>query len=85
MKCLKCDGHNETDCKFSRYSVERGESVCEHPCVLAIEKENIKAEHAKYSAESKLEKYRNAITPFMRNCREIVKISDDIEKEGAKA
>ena len=82
MRCYKCDYRGEAACDHARYSMERGEAVCTHPCVLMADTQLAEAKQKLWEAESKLEQYRKAIQPIVKNCRDIIDAVNKEEKEG---
>ena len=82
MKCYKCDNRGEVDCIFAKKDLGAWEMQCTHPCVIMADSAKRKADEARCSAEATLAKYREAIQPFVDNCRAVIAAVDG-EKEGA--
>lgn len=78
--CMKCDLNGESDCEFAKFDPGFWDPVCTHPCVCEVSAALKKAVDARVSAEKKLAKYRDAIRPFVKNCREVIAAVDS-EKE----
>ena len=74
LECLKADRQGECACEFAEMDMLRGCFVCKHDCCIALAEQLRAAENAAEEAKAKLEKYRAAIMPFYRNCKEVVEI-----------
>lgn len=83
MKCNKCDRYGESSCEYAEKNLNINDFVCKHPCVLAAEAARDMAQREKRDIEAKIRKYRDAINPFVKICREVVAAVDaEGEKEG---
>lgn len=74
-------------CSAAAYSVERNDYDCSYECVKGLQGKLAEQYRHVLDVERQLSVLLKAIRPFMRNCREIVQISDEIEakaKEVAK-
>lgn len=81
MKCLKADSLGESPCEWAKPDMMRGYFVCNQDCCRALAEQLRAAENAEREAREKLEKYRAAIMPFYRNCKEVVDIIESSLKE----
>lgn len=80
--CIKKDEHGESACRDAKCDPSFWGFVCQHECVIELTKKLKRETDARMEAEAKLEKYRDAIKPFVRICRDVVKICD--KNGGAK-
>ena len=81
-KCIHIDVRGESDCKYSVCELSSFGFACRHECVMELTQRLKAEENARIAAEEKLEKYRNAIGPFVSNCRAVIDAVD--EKEGGE-
>jgi hypothetical protein len=81
--CIKTDVFGEVACDKAGYDLKTNHAVCTHECVVHLREELHKTERKLWNAESKLKQYREAIRPFIRNCRQVVEMADSME-EGEK-
>jgi hypothetical protein len=58
-------------------------AVCTHECVVVLAQKIHQLEREKMDAEHKLEQYRKAVRPFLRDCENIVALAEEI-REGKK-
>lgn len=82
--CIDRDGQGESACKDATCDPALWGFVCHHKCVIALTKRLRAERSARIDAEAKLEKYRNAIRPFVQNCRDVVAAVDEKECEVSK-
>lgn len=79
MTCINCDYKGETSCQHAHYDVCRASMECSHPCVVELNEKLMREREARINAEKILAKYREAIRPFLSNCRAIVEYADKLE------
>lgn len=84
MKCLKCNGVGESDCEFANANVMLACFECGHDCVKQLNEQLEHERSERRKAERLLLKYREAVRPFMDNCRAVVEIADEMERNGVK-
>lgn len=75
--CIKKDDHGESSCKDATCDPAVWGFVCQNECVIKLMQKLDAEREARQSAEAKLEKYRNAIKPFIQNCRNVVALADE--------
>lgn len=80
--CIKRDEHGESACKNASCDPDVWGFVCHNECVVEMAKRLQCETGARIAAEERLKKYRDAIKPFVNNCRAVIAAVD--EKEGAK-
>ena len=82
--CIKNDINDESDCTFAKIDLSGWKPMCRctHFCVNELVRQLTIEKEARASAEAKLEKYREAINPFVKNCRAVIAVVDAKEGEG---
>lgn len=81
--CIKKDSHSESPCESAEFNPFVASAECTHACVIALQAQFDEEHRARTAAERKLEQYRRAVQPFVKNCREVVALADK-EEGGAK-
>lgn len=79
VTCINCNYKGETSCQNAYYDVCRGCMACNHPCVVGLNEKLMSEREARIQAEKVLAKYREAVKPFLSNCRAIVEYADKLE------
>lgn len=79
MTCINCNPRGETSCQHAHYDLCRGSMECSHPCVVELNEKFMREREARIHAEKVLAKYREAVKPFVSNCRAIVENADKLE------
>ena len=72
MNCYKVDQYGESACEFAQANPMLNNFGCTNPCVLMAHKAMLEAKEKWREAEAKLKKYREAIKPFVENCRAVI-------------
>ena len=78
--CIKNDEHGENACKDASCDPAVWGFVCHNECVVEMVKRLKRETEARIAAEERLKKYRDAIKPFVNNCRAVIAAVD--EKDG---
>lgn len=81
ISCIKSDVCGESACQFAKFDPELWGFVCKNKFVIEITKKLNEAIKRADAAERKLEKYREAVRPFIENCRKVVEIADEQKGE----
>ncbi len=81
--CIKSDTNGESACKDAVCDPSLWCFSCSHECVIAIMGKLRAEQDARREAEIKLDKYREAIKPFVDNCRAVIDAVDN-NKENEK-
>lgn len=79
--CIKIDGYGESDCKYATCDPSAWGFVCSNECVITMTKKLNAEKEARIAAEEKLKKYREAIGPFVDNCRAVINVVDNEKGE----
>jgi hypothetical protein len=79
-KCRKCDRHGEVSCEHAQFDMMIKSAVCTHSCVIELVQQLQNEVTKRKEAESKLKQYREAVQPFLGDCRKILDMAASFEK-----
>ena len=82
MTCCKVDQYGESACEFAQVNPMLNNFECTNPCVLMAHKAMLEAKEKWCEAEAKLKKYREAIKPFVANCRAVIDAVESGKNDG---